>query len=223
MHDVIENLNLIKNKVNKIVSEKQLKSEPKVIVVTKKFSADKILPLVEKEHLHFGENKVQEAEDKWTNIKKKFPNIQLHMIGKLQSNKAKKAITLFDYIHSLDSPKLASKIAHYEIELKKKTKLFIQVNLGDESQKSGILLNDLDDFYYYCLKEISLNIIGLMCLPPIDSNSIEYFKMIKNLANKYDLKHLSIGMSSDYENAVVHGSTFLRLGSAIFGSRKLPN
>jgi len=141
------------------------------------------------------------------------------MIGKLQSNKAKKAITLFDYIHSLDSPKLASKIAHYEIELKKKTKLFIQVNLGDESQKSGILLNDLDDFYYYCLKEISLNIIGLMCLPPIDSNSIEYFKMIKNLANKYDLKHLSIGMSSDYENAVVHGSTFLRLGTSIMGSR----
>jgi pyridoxal phosphate enzyme (YggS family) len=219
MHDVIENLNLIKNKVNKIVSEKQLKTEPKVIVVTKKFSTDKILPLVEKEHLHFGENKVQEAEDKWTNIKKKFPNIQLHMIGKLQSNKAKKAITLFDYIHSLDSPKLASKIAHYEIELKKKTKLFIQVNLGDESQKSGILLNDLDDFYYYCLKEISLNIIGLMCLPPIDSNSIEYFKMIKNLANKYDLKHLSIGMSSDYENAVVHGSTFLRLGTSIMGSR----
>ena len=120
MHDVIENLNLIKNKVNKIVSEKQLKTEPKVIVVTKKFSIDKILPLVEKEHLHFGENKVQEAEDKWINIKKKFPNIQLHMIGKLQSNKAKKAIALFDYIHSLDSPKLASKIAHYEIELKKK-------------------------------------------------------------------------------------------------------
>ncbi len=219
MHDVIENLNLIKNKVNKIVSEKQLKTEPKVIVVTKKFSTDKILPLVEKEHLHFGENKVQEAEDKWTNIKKKFPNIQLHMIGKLQSNKAKKAITLFDYIHSLDSPKLASKIAYYEIKLKKKTKLFIQVNLGDESQKSGILLNDLDDFYYYCLKEISLNIIGLMCLPPIDSNSIEYFKMIKNLANKYDLKHLSIGMSSDYENAVVHGSTFLRLGTSIMGPR----
>ena len=219
MHDVIENLNLIKNKVNKIVSEKQLKTEPKVIVVTKKFSIDKILPLVEKEHLHFGENKVQEAEDKWINIKKKFPNIQLHMIGKLQSNKAKKAIALFDYIHSLDSPKLASKIAHYEIELKKKTKLFIQVNLGDESQKSGILLNDLDDFYYYCLKEISLNIIGLMCLPPIDSDSIEYFKMIKNLGNKYDLKHLSIGMSSDYENAVLHGSTFLRLGTSIMGPR----
>ena len=219
MHDVIENLNLIKNKVNKIVSEKQLKTEPKVIVVTKKFSADKILPLVEKQHLHFGENKVQEAEDKWINIKKKFPNIKLHMIGKLQSNKAKKAITLFDYIHSLDSVKLASKIAHYQIELKKKTKLFIQVNLGDESQKSGILLSDLDDFYYYCFKEISLDIIGLMCLPPIDSNSIEYFKIIKNLGNKYDLKHLSIGMSSDYENAVVHGSTFLRLGTSIMGPR----
>ena len=219
MHDVIENLNLIKNKVNKIVSEKQLKSEPKVIVVTKKFSTDKILPLVEKEHLDFGENKVQEAEDKWVNIKKKYSNIKLHMIGKLQSNKAKKAITLFDYIHSLDSVKLASKIAHYEIELKKKTKLFIQVNLGDENQKSGILLNDLENFYDYCTKEISLNIIGLMCLPPIDSNSNEYFKMLKNLANKFDLKHLSMGMSSDYKNAVVHGSTYLRLGTSIMGPR----
>ena len=219
MHDVIENLNLIKNKVNKIVSEKQLKSEPKVIVVTKKFSLDKILPLVEKEHLDFGENKVQEAADKWVNIKKKYSNIKLHMIGKLQSNKAKKAITLFDYIHSLDSAKLASKIAHHEMELRKKTKLFIQVNLGDESQKSGILQNDLDDFYYYCSKEISLNIIGLMCLPPIVSNSIEYFKMLKNLANKFDLKHLSMGMSSDYENAVAHGSTYLRLGTSIMGPR----
>ena len=219
MHDVLENLNLIKDKVNKIVSQKQLKTEPKVIVVTKKFSVDKILPLVDKKHLDFGENKVQEAEDKWVNIKKKYSNIKLHMIGKLQSNKAKKAITLFDYIHSLDSVKLASKIAHYEIELKIKTKLFIQVNLGDENQKSGILLNDLENFYDYCTKEISLNIIGLMCLPPIDSNSNEYFKMLKNLANKFDLKHLSMGMSSDYKNAVVHGSTYLRLGTSIMGPR----
>ncbi len=220
MHNAVEKLNLIKNKVNKIVSEKQLKTEPKVIVVTKKFSMDKILPLVEISHLDFGENKVQEAEDKWIGVKKKYSNIKLHMVGKLQSNKAKKAVALFDYIHSLDNSKLASKIFDYEKELGKKVKLFIQVNLGDETQKSGISLNDLNDFYNYCTKEISLNIIGLMCLPPIDSSSTEYFKMLKNLSTKLQLKNLSMGMSSDYENAVYTGSTHLRLGTSIMGPRK---
>jgi hypothetical protein len=219
MHNVLENLNLIKNKINKIVIEKQLKIDPKVIVVTKKFPIDKILPLIEKNHLDFGENKVQEAEDKWVNIKKKYPNIKLHMVGKLQSNKVKKAIMLFDYIHSLDNSKLASKIYDYEEELGKKLKLFIQVNLGAETQKSGVLLNDLNDFYYYCTKEISLNIIGLMCLPPIDSSSTEYFKVLKNLSTKLHLKNLSMGMSSDYENAVYSGSTYLRLGTSIMGPR----
>jgi pyridoxal phosphate enzyme (YggS family) len=219
MHDVIENLNLIKNKVSKIVQEKQLKTDPKVIVVTKKFTIDKILPLVEKNHLDFGENKVQEAEDKWTSVKSKYPNLKLHMIGKLQSNKAKKAIALFDYIHSLDNVKLASKLSYFEKELGKKTKFFIQVNIADETQKSGVLLNDLNDFYNYCANEISLNIIGLMCLPPIDSNSSDFYKILNNLANKLSLKHLSMGMSSDYPNALVEGSTYLRLGTSIMGPR----
>ena len=219
MHDVIENLNLIKNKVSKIAQEKQLKTDPRIIVVTKKFTIDKILPLVEKNHLDFGENKVQEAEDKWTNVKSNYPNLKLHMIGKLQSNKAKKAIALFDYIHSLDNAKLASKISNFEKELGKKTKLFIQVNIADETQKSGVLVNDLDAFYHYCTNEISLDIIGLMCLPPIDSNSGDFYKILKNLANKLGLKHLSMGMSSDYQNALVEGSTYLRLGTSIMGPR----
>ena len=219
MHDVIENLNLIKNKVSKIVQEKQLKTDPRIIVVTKKFTIDKILPLVEKNHLDFGENKVQEAEDKWTNVKSNYPNLKLHMIGKLQSNKAKKAIALFDYIHSLDNSKLASKISYFEKELGKKTKLFIQVNIADETQKSGVLVNDLDAFYHYCTNEISLDIIGLMCLPPIDANSEDFYKILKNLANKLGLKHLSMGMSSDYQNALVEGSTYLRLGTSIMGPR----
>ena len=219
MHDVIENLNLIKNKVSKIVQEKQLKTDPRIIVVTKKFTIDKILPLVKKNHLDFGENKVQEAEDKWLNVKSNYSNLKLHMIGKLQSNKAKKAIALFDYIHSLDNAKLASKISYFEKELGKKTKLFIQVNIADETQKSGVLVNDLDAFYHYCTNEISLDIIGLMCLPPIDSNSEDFYKILKNLANKLGLKHLSMGMSSDYQNALVEGSTYLRLGTSIMGPR----
>jgi len=145
------------------------------------------------------------------------------MIGKLQSNKAKKAIKIFDYIHSLDNAKLASKIFQYEKELNKKIKLFIQVNLADETQKSGILLNDLNNFYHYCTKELSLNVIGLMCLPPLESNSQEYFKILKNVATKLNLKDLSMGMSSDFEQAVINGSTYLRLGTIILGKRSLIN
>ncbi len=145
------------------------------------------------------------------------------MIGKLQSNKAKKAIKIFDYIHSLDNAKLASKIFQYEKELNKKIKLFIQVNLADETQKSGILLNDLNNFYHYCTKELSLNVIGLMCLPPLESNSQEYFKILKNVATKLNLNDLSMGMSSDFEQAVINGSTYLRLGTIILGKRSLIN
>ena len=141
------------------------------------------------------------------------------MIGKLQLNKAKKAVKIFDYIHSLDNAKLASKIAQYEKELNKKTKLFIQVNLGEENQKSGILLNDLNNFYYYCKKELLLNVIGLMCLPPVESNSQKYFKMLKSVAEKLNLKDLSMGMSSDFEQAIINGSTYLRLGTIILGER----
>ena len=219
MHASLKKLNFVKNKVNEIISQRQLKTDPKIIVVTKTFSLNKITPLLVYGHTHFGENKIQEAENKWLEVRNQYSNLKLHMIGKLQSNKAKKAVKIFDYIHSLDNAKLASKIAQYENELNKKTKLFIQVNLAEENQKSGILLNDLNNFYNYCTKELSLNVIGLMCLPPIDSNSQEYFKMMKNTAEQLKLNELSMGMSSDVEEAIVNGSTYLRLGTVILGSR----
>tara|TARA_B100001123_G_scaffold415830_1_gene516747 strand:- start:130 stop:795 length:666 start_codon:yes stop_codon:yes gene_type:complete len=219
MHTSLQKLTLVKNKVNEIVTQKQLKTNPKIIVVTKTFSLDKITTLIEGGHIHFGENKIQEAENKWSEVKQKFSNLRLHMIGKLQSNKAKKAVKIFDYIHSLDNAKLASKIFQYEKELNKKIKLFIQVNLAGENQKSGILLNDLNNFYHYCTKELSLSVIGLMCLPPIDSNSQEYFKMLRNSAEQLNLNELSMGMSSDFEQALINGSTYLRLGTIIMGER----
>ena len=223
MHTSLQKLALVKNKINQIINQKQLKTHPKIIVVTKTFALEKITPLIESGHIHFGENKIQEAENKWHEVKKRFSNLKLHMIGKLQSNKAKKAIKIFDYIHSLDNAKLASKIFQYEKELNKKIKLFIQVNLADETQKSGILLNDLNNFYHYCTKELSLNVIGLMCLPPLESNSQEYFKILKNVATKLNLKDLSMGMSSDFEQAVINGSTYLRLGTIILGERNFVN
>ena len=219
MHASLQKLNFVKNKVNEIISQRQLKTDPKIIVVTKTFSLNKITPLMENGHMHFGENKIQEAEKKWLGVKDHYSNLKLHMIGKLQSNKAKKAVKIFDYIHSLDNAKLAAKIAQYEKELNKKTKLFIQVNLAEENQKSGILLNNLNNFYYYCKKELLLNVIGLMCLPPFESNSQKYFKMLKNVAEKLNLKDLSMGMSSDFEQAIINGSTYLRLGTIILGER----
>ena len=220
MHQSIQKLSFVKNKINEIIEQKQLKTHPEIIVVTKTFSLEKITPLIENGHIHFGENKMQEAESKWTETKKNFGNIKLHMIGKLQTNKAKKAVQLFDYIHSLDNAKLASKIAQHEKEFSKKIKLFIQVNLGNESQKSGILLSDLNNFYNYCTKELLLNIIGLMCLPPVNSDTHNFFKLLKTSADKLNLKELSMGMSSDFEQAIQHGSTFLRLGTKILGERK---
>jgi len=221
MHNSLENLKLIQNKVNKIVNKKQLKTDPKIIVVTKTFSLSKITPLLNSGHIHFGENKIQEAENKWLEAKSKNTNLQLHMIGKLQTNKAKRAVALFDYIHSLDNEKLASKISQYEKELNKKIKLFIQINLADESQKAGIIPNELNDFYQYCSKELSLKIIGLMCLPPINSNSQECFNELKKIANKFNLKDLSMGMSADYETAILNGSTYVRLGTVILGDRNI--
>tara|TARA_Y100000590_G_scaffold285403_1_gene321200 strand:+ start:1068 stop:1736 length:669 start_codon:yes stop_codon:yes gene_type:complete len=221
MHNSLENLKLIQNKVNELVNKKQLKTDPKIIVVTKTFSLSKILPLLNNGHIHFGENKIQEAEDKWAETKSKNANLQLHMIGKLQTNKVKRAVILFDYIHSLDNEKLALKINQYEKELNKKTKLFIQINLADESQKTGIKLNELNNFYNYCSKELSLNIIGLMCLPPINSNSQEYFNELKKAAHQLNLKDLSMGMSADYEAAILNGSTYLRLGTKILGERNI--
>jgi len=219
MNNSLQKLDLIKNKIKEIVDRKQLKTVPEIIAVTKTFDLEKIEPLLNSGHIHYGENKVQEAEKKWSDVKKKNKEIQLHMIGKLQSNKAKKAVQIFDYIHSLDNEKLAIKISQSEKELNKKIKLFIQINLGEENQKSGISLNNIESFYSFCLKELSLNIIGLMCLPPINSDSNQYFEILKKTSEKLNLKDLSMGMSSDYENAILKGSTYLRLGTVIFGER----
>ena len=217
----MQQLRLVKDEVNEIIIKKQLQTRPKIIVVTKTFSINKITPLLKSGHIHFGENKVQEAFNKWSGVKNLYKDLQLHMVGKLQSNKAKKAVKLFDYIHSLDNAKLALKLSQHQKELNKKIKLFIQVNLAQEQQKTGIILNDLNSFYNYCTKELSLNIIGLMCLPPINSNSQEFFKILKEIAEKLNLKDLSMGMSSDYKQAILNGSTYLRLGTIIFGKRNL--
>ena len=221
MHSSLEKLTLVKNKVNQIIKKKQLKIVPKIVVVTKTFSIDKITPLIDSGHIHFGENKIQEAENKWSQVKNHNKDLKLHMIGKLQTNKTKKAVQLFDYIHSLDNEKLAIKLNQYQKELNKKCKLFIQVNLANEHNKSGIKLSDLNNFYKYCTKELSLNIIGLMCLPPLDSKSDEYFKILKKSAEQLNLQELSMGMSSDYEQAILNGSTYLRLGTIILGKRNL--
>ena len=221
MHSSLEKLTLVKNKVNQIIHEKQLKISPNIVVVTKTFSLDKINPLIESGHIHFGENKIQEAESKWIEVKNTNKNLQLHMVGKLQSNKAKKAVKLFDYIHSLDNEKLAVKLNQYQKELNKKCKIFIQVNLAKEDNKSGINLSHLSNFYKYCTKEISLNVIGLMCLPPHDSKSDKFFKLLKRSAEQLNLQELSMGMSSDYEQAILYGATYLRLGTAILGERNL--
>ena len=208
MHINVQRLNLVKSNVREVFEKKQLKIFPQIIAVAKTFPFNEIEPLLKIGHLHFGENKIQEAESKWTGIKDKYKSLQLHMLGKLQTNKAKKAVKLFDYIHSLDNEKLD-----------KRVKLFIQVNLAKEEQKSGILLSDLENFYNFCTKELSLNIIGLMCLPPFDSDSSKYFKTLKKSSEKLNLVDLSMGMSSDYEQAMLNGSTYLRLGTLIFGER----
>ena len=221
MHADVQRLNTVKNHVKEILDKKQLKIEPQIIAVTKTFPIEKIIPLIEIGHLHFGESKFQEAESKWIEIKNKYKGLQLHMLGKLQSNKVKKAVKLFDYIHSLDNVKIAKKINQYQEELDKKIKIFIQVNLSKESQKSGIMLNDISNFYSYCTKELSLNIIGLMCLPPINSDSSKFFQILKQTSEKLNLKDLSMGMSSDYKQAILNGSTYLRLGTIIFGERSI--
>ncbi|MDC0231722.1 YggS family pyridoxal phosphate-dependent enzyme [Pelagibacteraceae bacterium] len=221
MHTNLQKLKFIQNKINEIINQKQLKTKPEIIAVTKTFPIENIIPLLDSGHVHYGENKIQEAEDKWEKIKKNYKNLRLHMVGKLQSNKAKKAVYLFDYIHSLDNEKLAQKISQYQKELNKNVKLFIQLNLGDEKQKSGIALSNLKSFYNYCVNDLSLDVIGLMCLPPIDSNSDKYFKLLKKNSDDLNLKELSMGMSSDFESAIMNGSTFLRLGTLIMGERNI--
>jgi PLP dependent protein len=221
MHNSLNNLSIINNKISKVVTNNQLKFNPKIIAVTKTFPLNNIVPLLEKGHIHFGENKIQEAENKWSDIKKKYPNFLLHMLGKVQTNKAKKAVKIFDFIHSLDSEKLAIKINQYEKEYDKKVKIFIQVNVGEEDQKSGISLENLDSFYNYCSNDLSINIIGLMCLPPINIDPTKYFKLLKEKSKNLNIPELSMGMSNDYEKAILCGSTYLRLGTAIFGKRKI--
>ena len=191
---------------------------PKIIAVSKTFKIDKILPLIDHGHTDFGENKIQEAVDKWTEIKSNNSNIKLHMIGKLQSNKVKFAVKLFDYIHSVDSQKLAKKIADEQKKINKRIKIFIQVNIGNEEQKSGINKTELRDLVLYC-KKINLNVIGLMCIPPANEDSSTYFKEIKLLNDSFDFTELSMGMSSDFVEASKNSATYLRIGSSILGER----
>jgi len=211
-------MNIIIERLNKIKSNIQNK-KTQVIAVSKTFPIENIKPLIEIGHIHFGENKVQEADSKWSNIKKINPNIQLHMIGRLQTNKAKRAVELFDYIHSLDSKKLAENLSKFENNINKKLKYFIQVNVGSEKQKAGITPNELDEFYTYCKKKLNLNIIGLMVIPPNDGNEEKYFKYLYETNSSLGLEHLSMGMSADYLIADKYNATFLRIGSSIFGKR----
>ena len=215
----IKNLLKINNNIQKnlIINNNKSKST-KIIAVSKTFKIDHIMPLIEHGHIHFGENKVQEALQKWTEVKKKYSNIELHLIGRLQTNKVKIAVKLFDYIHSLDSKKLADKISIQQKEQNLNKKFFIQVNIGNEDQKSGIPIADVFEFYNYC-KNINLNVIGLMCIPPYNEDSEKYFKKMSEINNELNLKEISMGMSSDYLSAIKFGSTFVRIGSSIFGER----
>ena len=215
MSIIVERYNKIKSNIEKIPND-----TPRTIVaVSKTFPLDHVMPLINYGHMHYGENKVQEAESKWSEIKNKRKNLKLHMIGRLQSNKAKKAVHIFDYIHSLDSQKLADVLAKCQESLNKSIKYFIQVNLGNEIQKSGIPYNEVEAFYNYCVKEKNLDVLGLMAIPPNDNKSEEYFKSISELNASLGLKELSIGMSSDYMEAIKFRSTHLRIGSSIFGER----
>ena len=190
-----------------------------IIAVSKTFPISEILPLIEYGHQHFGENKVQEAINKWDELKNNNKNIKLHLIGKLQSNKAKHAVKIFDYIHSLDNIKLANKIAVEQKKINKSLKLFIQINIGNEDQKNGLMPDDLKNFYNKCVNEFNLNIIGLMCIPPQAGNMRDYFNKMLELKNSVGLKDLSMGMSNDYLEAANCGASFLRIGSKIFGER----
>ena len=214
------------NNINNLISiEDTLKSENvdlkkvNIIAVSKTFPMNQINPLINQGQIHFGENKVQEALEKWTDIKQNFKHIQLHMMGKLQSNKVKFVIPLFDYIHSLDNLKLAEKISIEQKKINKKLKIFIQINIGNEVQKNGISEDKLESFYKKCVQDFNLDIIGLMCLPPKDDDTKNYFVKMKNLAKKIEVNELSMGMSNDYLEAAKSGSTFLRIGSKIFGER----
>ena len=215
MHKTIKNLEDINRELKLEIKENSL---PIVIAVSKTFPDSEIIPLIEYGHNHFGENKVQEALNKWTNLKAKYPNVKLHLIGKLQTNKVKFAVNLFDFIHSVDNEKLAKKISEEQKKQNKKVKLFIQVNIGDENQKSGVFKKDLKNLYDYC-KNLELEVMGLMCIPPLEKDANLYFKEMKTMNDELKLKDLSMGMTSDYIDAAKNSATYLRIGSKIFGSR----
>ena len=214
MHHTVKNLLSVENNIKKLNIDNNLK----IVAVSKTFKIDKIIPLIDYGHVDYGENKVQEAVEKWTPIKKIKPQIKLHMIGKLQTNKVKFAVQIFDYIHSVDSEKLVKKIADEQNKINKKIKVFLQVNIGDENQKSGINKNEISKYVSYC-KDIGLDLIGLMCIPPLNIDPETYFKEMKRLNDTQGFKELSMGMSSDFLTAIKYSSTYVRVGSSIFGQR----
>jgi len=216
MHQTIINFNVIKNEIKAI---NVLKEKTQIIAVSKNFSTDYIKPLLDFGHIHFGENRVQESLEKWPDIKEHNKNLKLHFIGKLQTNKVKYILPLFDYIHSLDNLKLAEKIYEQQNKVNFRPKIFIQVNVGEEQQKNGVLIKDLENFIKDCKENFDLDIIGLMCIPPNDNEPEKYFKELNRLNKKFNFTDLSMGMSSDYLNAIKYGSTFVRIGSKIFGNR----
>ena len=218
MHNTVKNLIDIENNIKIHLNKLNRDNHPKIIAVSKTFKIDKILPLIDHGHINYGENKVQEAVEKWTEIKKINSQIKLHMIGKLQTNKVKFAVKLFDYIHSVDSEKLAKKIADEQFKINKKIKIFLQVNIGDEEQKSGINKNDINELVNYC-NEIGLDVIGLMCIPPLNINPNGYFQEMNKLNKAFGFSELSMGMSSDFLIASKNLATYIRVGSSIFGQR----
>ena len=221
MHKTVQNLiniqNLIKSKLSDL---KLIDRSPKIIAVSKTFKLDHITPLIDHGHIDFGENKVQEAVEKWTDIKKEKSELKIHLVGRLQTNKVKFALKVFDYIHSLDNKKLALKISEEQVKHKIKPKIFIQINIGDESQKGGIRVDELEEFYNYCV-ELELEIIGTMCLPPISDEPEKYFSRMNYLNKKLNFKESSMGMSSDYLEAIQYNATYLRIGTSIFGERTI--
>ena len=218
MHRSVKKLIDIENQIKLNVNNLKIQKSPKIIAVSKTFSIDKILPLINYGHFHFGENKVQEAAEKWLEIKQNSPKIQLHMIGKLQTNKVKLAVKLFDFIHSVDNKKLMKKISEEQLKLNKHINIFLQVNIGNEQQKSGIEVDVIQEFIDYS-KELNLNLLGLMCIPPADKDPTIFFQKMNFLNKKFGLNELSMGMSSDYLKAVENFSTYIRVGSSIFGKR----
>ena len=213
MHESVNKLISIQEEIN----SKNLKT--KIIAVSKTFPLSRIMPLIDYGHIHFGENKIQESIEKWAEFKIINSKIKLHMIGKLQSNKVKQAVDLFDYIHSVDNFKLAEKISNETLKKNKSIKIFIQVNIGNETQKSGVKTENLKDFFNECKNNLNLDIIGLMCIPPVSQSSEQFFKKMNSLSNELDLNELSMGMSQDYLNAISNNASFVRIGSKIFGER----